>query len=928
MPKQLIKSCLSFICISALLIAYPNISFAEETDTVITIEGKGWGHGVGMSQYGARARALDGQSATQILSFYYPNTDIEASTSLPEDLSVHIFSGEGAIFTTSGPISILDGDGETIASLLDPATLTVLDLGASLSIQTLDSTDLCSGDDNGTVIDLCQVFPITIDLVENEPIETEVINQFTDIGTSGNSYHWGTLTIRERTFDGGGIFLTIEDLPIDKYLYGLAEVPASWPSASLEAQAIAGRSYGAAKINTRRNSSWSLPWDLYSTVNDQHYTGYSYESGAQSSNWIDAVDNTTQIVIQHNGNPIYAYYSSSNGGFMESSAYVFCSSSNHPCSQTDYLLSGIDDFDYLDNPRHEWIRDYSGSDLGRWIADANLGAVGTVTGINIGSDLGDSGRTDQANVTIFGTQGSVITKGDSFMTLVNSGVNDDGLGYDHQILSTLYSINDFSSSNKEVNQTTNGLLPSGWSTAESQDQFGRTVSAGDFNGDGSHDVIIGVPGEDVGSLTDAGLVHAVFGGSGGWSNSTNIYQGNDSWPGVAESGDRFGASLAVGDFDNDGFDDLVIGAPGEGVGSRNNAGLVMVTYGSSSGLSDPQNFYQNSPGLIGSSESGDSFGAAVAAGDINGDGYDDLVVGAPGEGIGSRGSAGAIHVIYGSASGLTTNGNEFYSQNSSTVRGAAEPGDLFGYAVDVGDVNGDGYAEVVVGVPGEAIGRFMSLSRNNAGLVHVLYGSGSGVTGDNGTIFFQNGKTWAGAPENGDWFGYAVEIADLDQDGTGDLIVGSPGEAVGPIRNAGLIQVRYNPAGVSWGTNPWVQSLHQNSPGVAENSEWGDKFGAFILAADVIGDDAPDLLVGIPNESRNGKRNVGSVALFPSENGKLSVDSDDLFHIDQPQFEGEAHAGTLFGTSFVTLDEDIIIGAPGKTVSGYSNAGSIYYLNR
>ncbi|MEC7715721.1 MAG: SpoIID/LytB domain-containing protein, partial [Actinomycetota bacterium] len=102
-------------------------------------------------------------------------------------------------------------------------------------------------------------------LTEGEPVQTNVISQFTNIGTSGNSYQWGTLTIRERTFSGGGIFVTIEDLPIDKYLYGLAEVPASWPNAALEAQAIAGRSYATAKVNSRRsNSSWSLPWDLYS----------------------------------------------------------------------------------------------------------------------------------------------------------------------------------------------------------------------------------------------------------------------------------------------------------------------------------------------------------------------------------------------------------------------------------------------------------------------------------------------------------------------------------------------------------------------------------------------------------------------------------------------------------------------------------------
>ena len=90
--------------------------------------------------------------------------------------------------------------------------------------------------------------------------------------------------------------------------------------------------------------------------------------------------------------------------------------------------------------------------MGRWIADSSLGSVGIVTGINIGSDIGESGRTDQADITIFGTTGSVVTKGDSFMTIVNSGVISDGAGYELQMLSTLYSIDDFFGTTNEINQ--------------------------------------------------------------------------------------------------------------------------------------------------------------------------------------------------------------------------------------------------------------------------------------------------------------------------------------------------------------------------------------------------------------------------------------------------------------------------------------------
>ena len=253
---------------------------------------------------------MGGDTSAEILEFYYPSTTLTASESLPDDLRVHLFSGEGATVTTSGEVEIINGEGLNITTLTDPISITIMGSSQPISIQLPDGTNLCEQEVDDEIIDLCETAPISMTLTEGEPVQTDVISQFTNIGTSGNSYQWGTLTIRERTLSGGGIFVTLEDLPIDKYLYGLAEVPASWPNAALEAQAIAGRSYATAKVNSRRNSSsWSLPWDLYSTVNDQHYSGYTYESGYQSENWIAAVNNTSQLVLLSGSNPIYAYYS-------------------------------------------------------------------------------------------------------------------------------------------------------------------------------------------------------------------------------------------------------------------------------------------------------------------------------------------------------------------------------------------------------------------------------------------------------------------------------------------------------------------------------------------------------------------------------------------------------------------------------------------
>ena len=130
------------------------------------------------------------------------------------------------------------------------------------------------------------------------------------------------------------------------------------------------------------------------------------------------------------------------------------------------------------------------------------------------------------------------------------------------------------------------------------------------------------------------------------------------------------------DFNGDGFDDLAIGIPGEDIGNLRDAGEVSVIYGGKqNGLSASGNqlWSQNSPGIKGRSQANDKFGTALVAGDFNGDGYDDLAIGSPGERSGGKASAGAVNIIYGSANrGLQSRNDQVFSQHNSRIVGRAE----------------------------------------------------------------------------------------------------------------------------------------------------------------------------------------------------------------------------------------------------------------
>ncbi|MDP9330198.1 MAG: FG-GAP-like repeat-containing protein [Actinomycetota bacterium] len=418
--------------------------------------------------------------------------------------------------------------------------------------------------------------------------------------------------------------------------------------------------------------------------------------------------------------------------------------------------------------------------------------------------------------------------------------------------------------------------------AEAGDRFGTSIATGDFNNDGFTDLAVGAPGEDVKAVADAGAVNVLYGSATGLQSTSPDdqfwTQGNRGLRGVAEAGDAFGSSLEVGDFNNDGFIDLAVGVPDENAKAVPDAGAVNVLYGSATGLQatspDDQFWSQGNGGLQDTRQASDQFGFSLAGGDFNADGFDDLAVGVPLEDVGSVADAGTVSVLYGSATGLqsTSPDDQLWAQGNALVRNAAESGDQFGGALSAGDFNGDGFADLAVGAPGEDVGTAV-----DAGAANVLYGSPGGLQSisPDDQFWTQSKRVVRDAAQEGDQFGATLSAGDFNGDGFADLAVGAPGEDVGTAVHAGATNVLYGSATRLQANSPDDQFWTQNTPDVLEVAQGGDQFGSSLRAGDFNDDGFADLAVGVPREDVRKIADAGAVSVLYGSAARLQATSPD-----------------------------------------------------
>jgi hypothetical protein len=463
---------------------------------------------------------------------------------------------------------------------------------------------------------------------------------------------------------------------------------------------------------------------------------------------------------------------------------------------------------------------------------------------------------------------------------------------------------------------------------QTNDRFAQALAAGDLDGDGLDDLAVGIPQDDgpiPAPVTNSGSVSVYFGAGGSGLAGAAPRRIAQAVSGF-EVNDRHGHALAICDFDADGFADLAVGAIGEDIGAIDSAGAVLVYPGDAGGpvVETFAVFTQDTVGIGDAAEAGDAFGAALACGDFDADGFPDLAIGAPAEDVGAAVNAGWLVVLRGSASGLQAEGSHSLTQGGPEVADDPEPNDQFGASLAAGDFDGDGFDDLAVGVPGEELA---------AGAVHVLFGALAGLSGFE-SLYFTDASL-GGLTESGDNFGLALAFGDFDADGFDDLAVGIPLETFassgGPIVETGQVAVVRGSATPPGPVAYWAEN-NIHFPGA---SEANDRFGLALAVADFNGDGRADFAAGHSGETIDFAQDGGVTVMVGTADGPAPTAGRRLFVAGSDGFPGPPppdSPGRELGRALAAGDfdgdgyADLAIGAPHETIEGIAGAGAVTVL--
>jgi len=393
--------------------------------------------------------------------------------------------------------------------------------------------------------------------------------------------------------------------------------------------------------------------------------------------------------------------------------------------------------------------------------------------------------------------------------------------------------------------------------------LGNPVASGDVNGDGYKDLIVSSYGASANGIAGAGQVYVFFGSptanlDGKNWNATSA--ANVTINGTAAT-NWVGSSVASGDVNHDGYDDLIIGAyyasPYNGGVKTTNAGQVYVFFGGAAATLDGASWNATSANVtVNGTYAGDYFGYSVASGDVNNDSYGDFIISAVTadpfiDGV-NQTNAGRAYVFFGGAT-ATLDGKNWDASSANVTLNGTYAGDAFGRFVASGDLNGDGYKDVITGayIADPFIG---GVNQSNAGQAYVFFGGN-----------FTTQQSWSTASANitvngtntTDWLGNQIASGDLNGDGFGDLITGAYYASPNGVSKAGQAYVFFG------GNFTTQQSWSTASANITVNgTNASDYLGQTVASGDVNGDGYSDLIIGASFACPNGQVRAGQAYVF------------------------------------------------------------------